>query len=171
MSADGRVLRAVRGAITVEHDSAEAIHDGTSELLREVLGCNALTADDLVSIIFTATPDLTSEFPAVAAREMGLSGVPLLCAREIPVDGAMALVGSNFGQRPTPGWVHNLVAHPIATIAHGAHEARVRAEVASAEMTTRVLEAGSKLYGGYANYPGRAAHREIKIFVLQPVEA
>ena len=91
MSADGRVLRAVRGAITVEQDSAEAIHDGTSELLREVLGRNALTADDLVSIIFTATPDLTSEFPAVAAREMGLSGVPLLCAREIPVDGAMPL--------------------------------------------------------------------------------
>ncbi len=90
MSMDGRV-RAVRGAITVERDDAQAIHEGTSELLREVLGRNGLTPDDLISIIFTATPDLTREFPAVAAREMGLSGVPLLCAREIPVEGAMPL--------------------------------------------------------------------------------
>jgi len=91
MSMNGKLVRAVRGAITVERDSADAIHEGTSELLREVLGRNELVADDLVSIIFTATPDLTTEFPAVAAREMGLSGVPLLCAREIPVEGAMPL--------------------------------------------------------------------------------
>lgn len=86
---DAPVLRAVRGAITVEVDSADAVHEGTTELLREVLERNQLTAEDLVSIIFTATPDLTSEFPAVAARGMGLSTVPLLCAREIPVVGAM----------------------------------------------------------------------------------
>ena len=83
------VLRAIRGAITVEADTAEAIHEGTTELLDEVLTRNELTPDVLVSIIFTATPDLTSEFPAVAARGMGLSAVPLLCAREIPVEGAM----------------------------------------------------------------------------------
>ena len=86
---DAHVLRAVRGAITVDVDTADAIHEGTTELLREVLERNQLTADDLVSIIFTATPDLNSEFPAVAARGMGLSTVPLLCAREIPVVGAM----------------------------------------------------------------------------------
>lgn len=91
MSGDGRVLRAVRGAVTVDRDSADAIHEGTSELLREVLRRNDLTAGDLVSIIFTSTPDLTTEFPAVAARAMGLSAVPLLCAREIPVEGAMPL--------------------------------------------------------------------------------
>ena len=91
MSAGEPVLRAVRGAITVAEDSADAIHEGTAELLREVLDRNGLAPPDLVSIIFTATPDLTSEFPAVAAREMGLSEVPLLCAREIPVEGAMPL--------------------------------------------------------------------------------
>lgn len=82
-------LQAVRGAITVEADRVEAIKEATAELLREILERNRLTLDDLVSIIFTATPDLHSEFPAVAAREIGLSAVPLLCAREIPVDGAM----------------------------------------------------------------------------------
>ncbi len=57
--------------------------------MREILARNALAAEDLVSCIFTLTPDLDAEFPAVAAREMGLSGVPLLCAREIPVPGAL----------------------------------------------------------------------------------
>ncbi len=85
----GRVLRAVRGAITVEADSAEAIADATCELLDGVLERNGLAVEDLVSIIFTATHDLTAEFPAVAARGMGLSAVPLLCAQEIPVAGSM----------------------------------------------------------------------------------
>ena len=57
--------------------------------MREILARNALGAEDLVSCIFTLTPDLDAEFPAVAAREMGLSTVPLLCAREIPVPGAL----------------------------------------------------------------------------------
>lgn len=83
-------LQAVRGAITVEADRADAIKEATAELLHEILERNRLAPADLVSIIFTATPDLHSEFPAVAAREIGLSEVPLLCAREIPVDGAMA---------------------------------------------------------------------------------
>jgi chorismate mutase len=86
---NGRVLRAVRGAITVPDDTAEAIRLGTAELVRAVLERNALAPDDLVSILFTATPDLSAEFPAVAARELGLSQVPLLCAREIDVPGAM----------------------------------------------------------------------------------
>ena len=86
---NGRVLRAVRGAITVSEDTGEAIRAGTAELLREVLERNALAAEDLVSILFTATADLSAEFPAVAARELGLSQVPLLCAREIDVPGSM----------------------------------------------------------------------------------
>jgi chorismate mutase len=79
----------VRGAITVSEDTGEAIREGTAELLREVLHRNALGADELVSILFTATPDLSADFPAVAARELGLSHVPLLCAREIGVPGSV----------------------------------------------------------------------------------
>ena len=81
----------MRGAITVSEDTGEAIRAGTTELLREVLERNALAADDLVSILFTATADLSADFPAVAARELGLSQVPLLCAREIDVPGSMPL--------------------------------------------------------------------------------
>jgi chorismate mutase len=89
VSEGDRVLRAVRGAITVDEDTAEAIHRATVEMLDAVLERNALEHDDLVSVIFTATQDLSAEFPAVAARAMGLSHVPLLCAMEIPVAGAM----------------------------------------------------------------------------------
>jgi len=83
------VLRAIRGAITVPEDTSEAISDATQELLRAVLGRNAIATDDIVSILFTATRDLVADFPAVAARGMGLSHVPLLCAQEIPVADAM----------------------------------------------------------------------------------
>ena len=82
-------VRAVRGAITVDADTADAIRAATAELLAEVLGRNDLEADDLISMIFTTTPDLRAEFPAVAAREIGLTGVPLLCASEIDVPGAL----------------------------------------------------------------------------------
>src|SRR5918912_4335210 len=85
-------LVALRGANTVPANEPDAILAATSELMRALLERNGLTPDDLVSCIFTLTPDLDAEFPAVAAREMGLSRVPLLCAREIPVSGAMASV-------------------------------------------------------------------------------
>ena len=85
-------LRALRGAITVNANDGDAILDATEELLRAILDQNALAPDDLVSCIFTCTDDLDSEFPAVAARRMGLSAVPLLCAREIDVPGAMPRV-------------------------------------------------------------------------------
>jgi chorismate mutase len=85
------VLRAVRGATTVPEDTREAIAERTAELMGEVLARNGLTPEDLVSVIFTATEDLTAEFPAVAAREIGLAAVPLLCAREIPVVGALGM--------------------------------------------------------------------------------
>src|SRR5262245_6961970 len=85
-------LIALRGANTVAENTAEAILSGTDALMREILSRNELAVDDLVSCIFTLTPDLHAEFPAVAAREMGLSSVPLLCAREIPVPGALPRV-------------------------------------------------------------------------------
>lgn len=84
-----RHVRAVRGAITVEHDEAELVREATRELLVQIARRNALEPDDVVSVIFTVTPDLTSEFPARAARELGWVDVPLLCTMEIPVPGAM----------------------------------------------------------------------------------
>ena len=85
-------LIALRGATTVNENDAGAILSATDELMREILSRNELGSEDLVSCIFTLTPDLDAEFPAVAARKMGLSNVPLLCAREIPVPGALPKV-------------------------------------------------------------------------------
>src|SRR3954452_10555781 len=85
-------LIALRGATTVRDNESDPILDATEELMHELLGRNALAAEDLVSCIFTLTPDLDAEFPAVAARRMGLSRVPLLCSREIPVPGALPRV-------------------------------------------------------------------------------
>jgi chorismate mutase len=82
-------VRAVRGAIQIDHDSREQILEGSAELVRAVLERNGLTADDVISIVFTATPDLTAEFPAYAARLLGLTDVPLLCASEIAVPDAL----------------------------------------------------------------------------------
>src|SRR3954464_7362706 len=85
-------LRALRGATTVEKNDADAILDGTEELVREVMKRNDLHPDHMVSCIFTCTTDLDAEFPAVAARRLGLSSVPLLCAREIDVPGSLPRV-------------------------------------------------------------------------------
>jgi chorismate mutase len=85
-------LRALRGAITVARNESDAILAATNELVHEVMERNALRSEDVVSCIFTCTEDLDAEFPAVAARRMGLSAVPLLCAREIAVPGALPRV-------------------------------------------------------------------------------
>ena len=85
-------IRAVRGAIQIDEDERSQVLDATTELIREVLERNGLTQEDLVSIVFTATPDLTSEFPAYAARQLGFVDVPLMCATEISVPGAMPRV-------------------------------------------------------------------------------
>ena len=85
-------VRAVRGAIQVDEDDRQQVLDATTELLQAILERNALTQEDLISVVFTATPDLTSEFPAYAARQMGFVDVPLLCAGEIDVPGAMPRV-------------------------------------------------------------------------------
>jgi chorismate mutase len=85
-------LFALRGAITVAANDAELILGATEQLVRELMVRNGLTPEGLVSCIFTATEDLDAEFPAVAARRVGLNHVPLLCARELPVPGALPRV-------------------------------------------------------------------------------
>ena len=85
-------LFALRGAISVDADEGAAILAATHELMHELLERNRLAPGDLVSAIFTLTPDLNAEFPAVAARRMGLSAVPLLCARELDVPGQLPRV-------------------------------------------------------------------------------
>jgi len=85
-------LRALRGAITVEANEPHAILSATEELVHAVMERNGLDPEHMVSCIFTCTSDLDAEFPAVAARNLGLSSVPLLCAREIDVPGALPRV-------------------------------------------------------------------------------
>jgi chorismate mutase len=85
-------VRAVRGAVQVEANESAVILAGTTELVAEVMGRNGLSTDDVISVIFSATPDLDAEFPALAARKLGFQDVPLLCCREIPVPSAMPRV-------------------------------------------------------------------------------
>jgi chorismate mutase len=87
--ADAPFVRALRGATTVDRDDPAALQAATRELLAELLQRNALSTDDVVSALFTVTPDLASDFPARAARDAGWADVPLLCTTEIPVPGAL----------------------------------------------------------------------------------
>lgn len=82
-----KVLRALRGATTLERDSDGQMLERVPVLLRQMLEVNGIDHDDLVSIVFTATKDLRSSFPAAAARSLGLGDVPLLCARELDIEG------------------------------------------------------------------------------------
>jgi chorismate mutase len=84
-----RSVRAIRGATTVAADQPALIREAVTELLEAVLDDNDLTPMDIISAVFTATPDLTSEFPAHAARLFGWTDIPLLCAQELPVVGAL----------------------------------------------------------------------------------
>lgn len=113
-------VRAVRGATTLREDSREELIGRTQELIQEVFRRNDLTADDLISIVFTATEDVTSAFPAEAAREAGITHVPLLCARELAVAGALdrcvrVLVHAYTDRRPQE------LRHPYL---HGARQLR-----------------------------------------------
>ncbi|HEY7484768.1 MAG TPA: chorismate mutase [Streptosporangiaceae bacterium] len=85
-------VRAIRGATQVEANTRDQILDATTELVTEVMTRNELTTDDVISVLFTATPDLTAEFPALAARKLGFHEVPLLCASEIDVPHALPRV-------------------------------------------------------------------------------
>lgn len=105
-----REMRAIRGAITVDADEPALILGATAELLRDMMERNALGDDDLVSAVLTATPDLTSAFPAGAARMLGWDDVPVLCATEIAVTGALP--------RCVRAMLHVLTDRPRARIAH-----------------------------------------------------
>jgi chorismate mutase len=82
-------VRALRGATTCAEDTVEEIDRQTQDLVRQMLAQNDVDHDDLVSILFTATDDLRSQFPATSARGLGLGDVPLICARELDVRGGM----------------------------------------------------------------------------------
>lgn len=81
-------VRALRGATTLDADTTEEIEKRVQALLREMLDRNGIEHDDIISIVFTATDDVHSMFPATAARSMGLGNLPLLCARELSIEGA-----------------------------------------------------------------------------------
>lgn len=84
-------VRALRGATTVETDTRQQVTERVLALLGELFARNQVVHDDVISVLFTATADITSMFPAEAAREFGLGDVPLLCARELAVDGSTPL--------------------------------------------------------------------------------
>lgn len=85
-------VRAVRGATQLDEDTREHMLDRVAEMVTDVMRVNDLDVDDFISIIFTATSDLVSEFPAYAARQLGFSDVPLVCARELEITGSMPRV-------------------------------------------------------------------------------
>ena len=85
-------VRAVRGATQLDADIREHMLERVAEMVTDVMEANDLDVDDFISVIFTATPDLVSEFPAYAARRLGFGDVPLICARELAVEGAMPRV-------------------------------------------------------------------------------
>jgi chorismate mutase len=83
-------VRGIRGAIDIQNDQPEEILTATRELLQEIMNVNpGLRSEDIASVIFTATGDLKSAYPARAAREMGWDAVPLICSQEIPVPGGL----------------------------------------------------------------------------------
>ena len=79
-------VRALRGATTVDADTQEQVYERVQALLRELLARNGVDHEDIISILFTATDDIRSVFPAAAARAIGLGDVPLLCARELSIE-------------------------------------------------------------------------------------
>jgi chorismate mutase len=85
-------VRAIRGATTLTRDEREHLHERTRELVEGMLRGNAITADDVISVFFTCTQDIVSDFPAAAARTLGFGAVPLMCTQEMAVPGALPLV-------------------------------------------------------------------------------
>lgn len=103
-------MRAIRGATCLERDDADLMREAVVELLREMMARNAIESDQLISIILTGTPDLTSAFPAAGARDLGLVDVPLICAQEMDVTGALG--------RVVRVMMHADIATPRADIRH-----------------------------------------------------
>jgi chorismate mutase len=105
-----RHLHAIRGAITVERDESQALLAATRELLTAIAERNAMRPHEIVSAIFTLTPDLASQFPALAARQLGWTEAALLCTMEIPVPGALA--------RTIRVLIHAEFDEPRTTVSH-----------------------------------------------------
>ena len=84
-------VRALRGATTIESDTTDQIRSRTIELLEQMLERNGVNHDDIISVLFTATDDIHSMFPASAARDIGFGDIPLICARELDIEGATPL--------------------------------------------------------------------------------
>lgn len=103
-------MRAIRGATCLERDDAELMREAVVELLGEMLARNSIDQQQLVSIILTGTPDLTSAFPAAGARDLGLVDVPLICAQEMDVVGAL--------ERVVRVMIHADIDTPRAEIRH-----------------------------------------------------
>ncbi len=95
-------VRAVRGATQLESDTRDHMLDRVAEMVRDVMEVNDLDVDDFISIVFTATADLHSEFPAYAARQLGFDDVPLICARELEIEGSMPRVVRMLAHVETP---------------------------------------------------------------------
>ena len=107
-------VRGIRGATVAEADTAEAIRAATRELLQALIAANGLAADDLASVIFTTTPDLTAEAPARAARELGWQETALMCMAEMDAAGGLArcirvLIHWNTEKRPDE--IHHVYLH------------------------------------------------------------
>ena len=85
-------MRAIRGATCLQADDHREMREAVGELLTAMLERNALTTDDVISVIFTGTPDLTSDFPAAGARAAGFTDIPLIGSQEMDVDGALERV-------------------------------------------------------------------------------
>jgi chorismate mutase len=107
-------VRGIRGATVAEADTAEAIRAATRELLEALIAANGLAADDLASVIFTTTPDLTAEAPARAARELGWQEAALMCIAEMDATGGLprcirVLIHWNTEKRPDE--IHHVYLH------------------------------------------------------------
>ncbi len=115
-------------------------------------------------------PGLVAGLPVVMLTTTGAKSgeprsMPLI---GVPIDGELAVIGSNYGQERTPGWVYNLEADPSATISYRDRSVDVTARRASDEEADRAFEAAARVYPGYAKYRERASHRTIRVFVLEP---
>jgi chorismate mutase len=108
------MVRGLRGATTVDEDTVAQVTERSQELMREIMALNELVEDDIVSVLFTATADVTSTFPATAIRAIGFGAVPLLCAVEIAVPGSMPRcirVLLHVHTTKTRGEIHHVYLH------------------------------------------------------------
>lgn len=117
-------------------------------------------------------PELLAGLPVIMLTTTGArSGEPRsMPLVGIPLDGELAVIGSNYGQARTPGWVYNLEADPAATVSYRDRSATVTARPATDAEADRAFEVASSFYPGYARYRDRASHRTIRVFVLEPLE-